>query len=103
MFDDTAEASLTLWGDALHSADPWTPSFTVLLISNPQATVDRTTWISLAQESQIDVDPNIEDAMWLKKYALKFTKREHINPSCATGDLLAEPSMAASLLKSCSL
>lgn len=85
VFDDTAEASITLWGDALHSADSWVPSETILLITRPQVKIDRRTYLSLNSNSLVDVDPDTDDARWLRKHAQRMKRREHVNPWCPEG------------------
>ncbi|OCK79378.1 hypothetical protein K432DRAFT_299970 [Lepidopterella palustris CBS 459.81] len=85
VFDDTAEGTLTLWGSSTASATPWQPSQTVLLISNPGWRIDRKAWISLTANTHVEVDPCIADAVWLRSFAQRLTKREHINPPYPEG------------------
>ena len=85
VFDNTAAASLTLWGAALASVDLWKPSMTVLLISNPQCKIDRRVDISLSRSTHVDVDPCMNDADWLRNFAQKLTKRDHVNPPFPEG------------------
>jgi hypothetical protein len=80
IFDDTAEASLTLWGSSIFSAAPWKPSITVLLLSNPGWRIDRRAWISLTSNTIVDVDPALADTNWLRTFAQRMTRREHVNP-----------------------
>lgn len=80
VFDDTAEAALTLCGAVCSSASLWQPSETVLLISNPGWRLERTIKLSMSGKTRIDVDPNMKDALWLKGLAQRITKREHVNP-----------------------
>jgi hypothetical protein len=80
IFDHTAEASLTLWGPTTNSAAPWKPSTTVLLLSNPGWRIDRRAWISLTSNTIVDVDPDMPDADWLRTFAQRMTRREHVNP-----------------------
>ncbi|KAF2112935.1 hypothetical protein BDV96DRAFT_497013 [Lophiotrema nucula] len=80
VFDDTAEASLTLYGAVCGSTSHWQPSHTVLLISNPGWRIDRMAKLSLNANTRIDVDPDMADALWLRSLAQRLTKKEHINP-----------------------
>ena len=81
VFDDTADATLTLWGCVAGSASTWTPSSTVLLLSNPALKEYTRPILSLTAESHVEIDPAIADAEWLRKYAQSLTKREHVNPA----------------------
>lgn len=80
VFDDTAEATLTLWGCTASSAALWKASSTVLLISNPGWRIDHRAWISLTSDTCVEVDPCISDADWLRGFAQGLTKREHVSP-----------------------
>ena len=84
VFDDTAEATLTLWGSSATSAAPWKVSHTILLISNPGWRIERKTWISLTSNTFVDVDPCVPDADWVRKFAMRLKKREHVNPPFPT-------------------
>ena len=79
VFDDTYEATLTLWGCVAASAAAWKPSHTILFISNPGATVEGRVWLNLRQSTQVEVDPCIEDAEWLRGYAHRLVQKEHVN------------------------
>ena len=79
IFDDTADATLTLWACAAASASHWKPSYTILLMTNPSFKGDRRPMLSLNQSTHVDVDPCMDDAYWLRGYAQKLTKREHVN------------------------
>ncbi|KAF2838088.1 hypothetical protein M501DRAFT_992963 [Patellaria atrata CBS 101060] len=85
VFDDTAEATLTLWGSAVNSVSPWQVSSTVLLISNPGWRIERRAWISLTANTYVDLDPSMTDAEWLRAFAQRLTKRDHINPPFPEG------------------
>ncbi|ORY19497.1 hypothetical protein BCR34DRAFT_620953 [Clohesyomyces aquaticus] len=85
VFDDTGEATLTLYGVACNSASSWKPSHTVLLITNPGWKIDRVAKLSLSANTRVDVDPDIKDAMWLRVFAQRITKKEHINPPFSDG------------------
>ncbi|KAI9872923.1 MAG: hypothetical protein M1830_001057, partial [Pleopsidium flavum] len=79
VFDDTSEATLTLWGCVSTSAADWKPSHTILLISSPASKVDGRVWLSLRRATQVDVDPCMADADWLRAFARRLIKREHVN------------------------
>ncbi|KAF1994902.1 hypothetical protein P154DRAFT_501038 [Amniculicola lignicola CBS 123094] len=85
VFDDTAEASLTLYGPMCTSASTWQPSHTVLLISNPGWRIDRIAKLSLAANTRVDIDPEMSDALWLRSLAQRLTKKEHVNPPFPDG------------------
>lgn len=85
VFDDTAEALLTLSGAVCSSASYMQPSNTVLLISHPGWRIDRTTKLSLNGNTRIDIDPDISDARWLKSLAKRLTKNDHVNPPFPEG------------------
>lgn len=80
IFDDTADASLTLYSGLCDSATSFLPSQTVLLISNPGWRIDKTAKLSLNANSRIDIDPDTGDARRLRALAQRLTKREHVNP-----------------------
>ena len=79
VFDDTADATLTLWGRTTASTPYWKTSYTILLLTNATFRCNKRPTISLSQETIIDVDPCMEDAYWLRGYAQRLTKREHVN------------------------
>jgi len=85
VFDDTADVSLTLWGATLASVDPWQPSSTILLITNPSLRPDRIPTISMVATTYVDIDPNIPDADYVRRYAQSLTKRDHVNPPFPKG------------------
>ncbi|KAF2705896.1 hypothetical protein K504DRAFT_413870, partial [Pleomassaria siparia CBS 279.74] len=85
VFDDTAEACLTLYGALCASASVWQPSHTVLLISNPGWRTGRTANLSVDANTRVDVDPNLGDALWLRALAQRLTKKEHVNPAFPDG------------------
>ncbi len=98
--DDTAEATLGLWGtsaftpfggpgrseeDAVetqssHSKQPWKPGETVLLLQAPGWKIGRTTYLSLTSASLVDVNPRIPDTDWLRKFSLRQKSRDATNP-----------------------
>jgi len=79
IFDDTFEATLTLWGHVAASASSWKASDTILLLSNPGFKGDRRPTLSIGTETHVDVDPHMSDAYWLRSFAQRLIKREHVN------------------------
>ncbi|KAI9695113.1 MAG: hypothetical protein M1820_008881 [Bogoriella megaspora] len=77
-FDDTSEATLTLWNATTVSAAHWKPSSTILLISKPGWKIDHRARLSLTASTQIEVDPNMTDADWLRKFAQRITRRQSV-------------------------
>ncbi|KAF1846902.1 uncharacterized protein K460DRAFT_49741 [Cucurbitaria berberidis CBS 394.84] len=80
IFDDTADASLTLYGGLCDSASSFQPSKTVLLISSPGWRIEKTAKLTLNGNSRVDIDPDMGDARRLRALALRLTKKEHVNP-----------------------
>ncbi|OAL05306.1 hypothetical protein IQ06DRAFT_361531 [Phaeosphaeriaceae sp. SRC1lsM3a] len=80
IFDDTADATLTLYSRLADSASSFQPSHTVLLISCPGWRIDRTAKLTLNANSRIDIDPDFADARRLRTLAQRLTKKEHVNP-----------------------
>ena len=80
VFDDTSEATLTLWGRVAPSASTWKASDTILLLSNPGFKDDWKPRLSIGPETHIDVNPHMNDAYWLRGFAQRLTRREHVNP-----------------------
>lgn len=79
IFDDTTEATLTLWGCLTNSASSWKTSHTVLLLTNPGSGENSRATVLLTDTSYVDVDPCMTDAVWLREFAQRLTKREHVN------------------------
>ena len=79
IFDDTATATLTLWGRTCSSASGWKASETILLLTNPSFKGDRRPTLGLSHNTHVDIDPCIDDAYWLRAYAARLTKRECVN------------------------
>lgn len=79
VFDDTSEATLTLWGRITSSASLWKVSNTILMLTNPGFKDDRRAAILLTGRTHVDVDPSMADAVWLREFAQRLTKREHVN------------------------
>ena len=80
IFDDTADASLTLYAGLCDSASSLQPSKTVLLISNPGWRIEKTAKLSLNANSRVDIDPDVGDARRLRALAQRLTKKNHVNP-----------------------
>ncbi|KAF2627398.1 hypothetical protein BU25DRAFT_342003 [Macroventuria anomochaeta] len=80
IFDDTADASLTLYSGLCDSASFLQTSKSVLLISNPGWRIEKTAKLSLNANSRVDIDPDIGDARRLRALAQRLTKKEHVNP-----------------------
>ncbi|KAI9767779.1 MAG: hypothetical protein M1840_005460 [Geoglossum simile] len=85
IFDDTAEASLVLWGSIGVSVAPWQASQTVLLLTSPSIKLGRRAQLSITSTTHVDVDPKINDAVWLRKIAQRLTRRECVNPRVEEG------------------
>jgi hypothetical protein len=81
IFDDTADATLTLYSRLCDSASSLQPSKTVLLISNPGWRIEKIAKLSFNANSRVDIDPDIGDARRLRTLAQRLTKREHVNPA----------------------
>ena len=82
VLDDTAEATLALWGAVVASVDTWVPSLTVLLITYPNlSTRTGRPSLSLNANTHVDIDPDSPDAKWLRNFTQKQTRREHVNPA----------------------
>ena len=81
IFDDTADASLTLYGPLSDSAAVFHPSNTILLISNPGWRIEKTARLSLNGNSRLDIDPDMGDARRLRSLAQRLTRKEHVNPA----------------------
>ncbi|KAL8971056.1 MAG: hypothetical protein Q9183_001232, partial [Haloplaca sp. 2 TL-2023] len=79
IFDDTYDARLLLWGRATASAPDWKPYRTILLLSSPGLRADKGPTLSINFATQVDVNPHIKDAEWLRSYAQRVTMREAVN------------------------
>lgn len=79
VFDDTADAKLTLWGSVCSSSACWKASHKILLITRPGLYSDGKPLLSLNIDTYVDVDPLMTDAYWLRGHAQRLTKREHVN------------------------
>ncbi|KAJ4990105.1 hypothetical protein SVAN01_04386 [Stagonosporopsis vannaccii] len=80
VFDDTADATLTLYSSLCESAAALQPSKTILLISNPGWRIERIAKLSLNANSRIDIDPDTSDTRRLRALAQHLTKKNHVNP-----------------------
>jgi hypothetical protein len=80
IFDDTSDASLTLYSSLCDSAATFTPSHTILLISNPGWRIEKTAKLTVNANSRVDIDPDLSDARRLRALAQRVTKKEHVNP-----------------------
>jgi hypothetical protein len=81
LFDETADAHLSLWGAMALSAAAWRPSETLLLVSRPGWRVDRQVWMSVTANTTIEVDPDsTPDAVWLRNFVQRMARQEHVNP-----------------------
>ncbi|KAK3068632.1 hypothetical protein LTR53_013649 [Teratosphaeriaceae sp. CCFEE 6253] len=101
--DDTAEATLGLWGTA--SASPldrttaenttnpeavlarqaWKAGETILLIQSPGWKLGRSTYLNITSTTLLDIDPHIPDAAWLRRWSLRQRSREALNPPFPEG------------------
>ena len=87
VFDDTADAKLTLWGPLCSSPAYWIPSYTILLITRPGFHDEGRPLLSLNSDTYVDVDPCMTDAYWLRGHAQWLTKREHVNQPFPEGGM----------------
>lgn len=105
MHDDTAAATLGLWGtpalsptgdlvngentiltdEAAKERSSWRAGKTILLLDAPGCKIGRSTYLSLTTNTIVDVDPDIADAHWLRRWASKQMVREAINPPFPEG------------------
>ena len=91
VFDDTADAKLTLWGPLCSSSAYWKTSYTILLITRPGLNGDGRPILSLTDNTYVDVDPCMIDAYWLRGHAQGLTKREHVNQPFPEGGMCLGP------------
>lgn len=103
--DDTAGAILGLWatpalsptGDPIDGSSPfdtsesakdrapWRAGKTVLLLESPGWKFGRGTYLTLTATTIVDVDPDIADANWLRRWACRQMVREAVNPPFPEG------------------
>lgn len=69
-----------LWDIATISAGYWTPSQTVLLITNASFSADRGPTVSLGNNTLVDVDPAIAQTRTIRRFAEDLTRKKHVNP-----------------------
>ncbi|KAL5412027.1 hypothetical protein PMIN03_004500 [Paraphaeosphaeria minitans] len=81
VLDDSSEGYLTLYGSVSGSASLWKPYETVLLIADPGWRIDKTAKVSLNANTKVFIDPAIAEARYLRAFAQRLTKKEHVNPS----------------------
>ncbi|KAL9585985.1 MAG: hypothetical protein Q9212_001204 [Teloschistes hypoglaucus] len=79
VFDDTQEAMLSLCGGLTASAASWETGHTLLLLSNPDFRIEKRLILCVNFVTQVDVDPNMKDAHWLRAFAQRLTMKEAIN------------------------
>ncbi|KAF2666878.1 hypothetical protein BT63DRAFT_441918 [Microthyrium microscopicum] len=85
VFDDTTEATFSLWGPMTASAANWKASHTVLLLTRPGYNPGKSVWLSLKNHTIVDIDPAISDAFWLRAFAQRMIKKSHVNPTIPAG------------------
>lgn len=103
--DDTAGATLGLWGtpalsptggfpnsNSTNTADEttkagssWKAGETVLLLEAPGWKIGRGNYLSLTTTTIVDVDPAMNDAEWLRRWASRQKVRESLNPPFPEG------------------
>ena len=94
VFDDTSEAAFTLWGRATSSASTWQASQTILLLTNPGIRDQSRVTIALDTRTHVDVNPCMSDADWLRDFAQRLIKRDHVNlPFPENGTITATHTM----------
>ncbi|KAM0720908.1 hypothetical protein Q7P37_003193 [Cladosporium fusiforme] len=103
--DDTAGATFGLWGtpalsptgdfvdgdsntstvEETRDRTPWKAGKTILLLESPGSRIGRGTYLNLTTTTIVDVDPDIADAHWLRRWASNQMVREAINPPFPEG------------------
>ncbi|KAI9844705.1 MAG: hypothetical protein M1837_005447 [Sclerophora amabilis] len=81
VFDDSAEAKLTLWGVATGSAIDWQAAQTVILLSGPAIQAGECSTLSLKNCTHADVDPLMKGAEVLRRWAQGLTGKQIVNAS----------------------
>jgi hypothetical protein len=97
IFDDTSDGLLTLYSSMCDSASLFTPSKTVLLISDPGWRIDKMAKLTITSGSRVDVDPDTGDARRLRAMAQRLTKKEHVNPPFTIPNSMIEDFESASV------
>ena len=77
ILDNASESSLALWGLVTVSTVDWKPLTTVLLISGPRWS-SKSASVNLGSDTQVDVDPHMPEADWLRSYAARLMRKESI-------------------------
>lgn len=85
IFDDTADATFVLWGSSGASATDWAPSRTILLLFHASFHGGYRASLSMNRDTHVEIDPSIADASWLRTYAERLTKHEHVNQAFPDG------------------
>ena len=105
VYDDSAEATLGLWGALSHSpsgsfpagvvqtddgaasnkSSPWKPGETVLLLQSPGWKLSRTTYLNFTSSTIVDIDPAMKDAEWLRRWASRQKSKDALNPPFPEG------------------
>lgn len=85
VFDNSEEASLSLWDMTASSGAAWEPSKSVLLITSPTYNTVQKNSLSLSAVSLVEVDPDVPDATWLRRYAERLAKKRHVNQAFPPG------------------
>lgn len=79
VFDDTQDAMLSLCGGLTASAASWETGHTLLLLSNPDFRIEKRLILCVNFVTQVDVDPDMKDAHWLRAFAKRLNMKEAIN------------------------
>jgi hypothetical protein len=80
LFDHTGEVRLTVWNELIESVKSWKAGETVLLISNPGHRVTRNGKgeLGITTCTMVDVEPEGQDADWLRRFAVGLTRKESL-------------------------
>jgi hypothetical protein len=80
LFDHTGEVRLTVWNEIIESAKCWKAGETVLLISNPGYRVrgNGKGELGITACTMVDVEPEGQDADWLRQFAVGLTRKESL-------------------------
>ncbi|KAK7718237.1 hypothetical protein SLS57_006113 [Botryosphaeria dothidea] len=76
--------TITLWDASSTSAADWKPNTTTLLLTAPgfrTPTAGGPVWLSVTANTRIEVDPAGRDAAWLRGYAARLLRKQHVCPS----------------------
>ncbi|KAL8640312.1 MAG: hypothetical protein Q9228_002753 [Teloschistes exilis] len=86
VFDDTQDAMLSLCGGLTASAASWETGHTLLLLSNPDFRIEKRLILCVNFVTQVDVDPDMKDAHWLRAFAKRLNMKEAINVPFPDGE-----------------